>query len=705
VVIPAHIYQYAQAQTGTGFGEGDIDPQLARALAEIMNRHHSDQLAVRSSGVVEDTAESSYAGLYTTVLDVLGMDSLRTAVLRCWESAANVAFYHGEGAAEVPPVAVLVQRLLEPDAAGAAFALDPMGGGGVVSISAVRGRADKLMQGETGADEWTVTSGAATRVRNSYDAITHDQAVAIAELTRRISAHLSYPAEVEWALLDGEITVLQARPMTAVADRAVTWPVPTRGEWRRDIRLGEWLPEPVTPLFASWFLPAIDRRFRRAQWRRSGVLVPAPSYRLINGWYYHSPLGDRRSSVLLRGMLTHPGFACAMLAGRRWPWITNRVVVEKEIAILESHWSRSYDALVATFVATGFDTVPEQEVLSFVDRMIELVSDYIWPMILIGGAAWRAEYALARYYRRNILPYLNLPYHGLLVDQHPVDVVAPHAVSTLDWYRPTLGEMLTGSDPQPRLTSRTDETDGLEHRCLSILSQRNRGTARFHRLLTLTRDSARLRRQYTANLTRPWPILRQALHRLGTALESRGVIDRPEQLHFLTDQEVRDALSDRSPIRRQNLVADRTREWKHQCALRPPLTLGTAACLLPLLLTRPETESDLPSSDGVLRGIGVSPGRVTGRAHLVDHLARAEVAAGDVLVVRSFVPALAPLIRNAAAVVADQGSVAAHMSVIAREYGIPAVVGLHSVTDTVRAGDLITVDGTTGRVYPGGAAL
>jgi pyruvate,water dikinase len=209
---------------------------------------------------------------------------------------------------------------------------------------------------------------------------------------------------------------------------------------------------------------------------------------------------------------------------------------------------------------------------------------------------------------------------------------------------------------------------------------------------------------YTQNLTWPWPILRRALSRLGAALEDEGVIDRPEHVYFLSYEELRDALSKRPPTRRQGVVSRRVREWKHQCALRPPQALGSAACLLPLLLTRPPAEADGRSSDGVLRGVGVSPGRVTGRARLVDHLARAEVTVRDVLVVRSFVPALAPLIRNAGAVAADLGSVAAHMSVIAREYGVPAVVGLHSVTETVRDGDLITVDGTTGCVYPPGAA-
>ncbi|MFD5074261.1 PEP/pyruvate-binding domain-containing protein [Streptomyces sp. NPDC058371] len=705
MVIPVRLHEHFLARDPDVSERDDIPPHLERALDEITDVYRSDQLAVRSSGVAEDTSEASCAGLYASVLDVHGVDALRTAVLQCWRSAATMACSQSGGAADVPAMAVLVQRLLAPDAAGAAFATDPMGGvTDAVSISAVRGRADRLMQGETGADEWTVTSTAATCIRSPYDAITSDQAVAIADLTRRVSTHLSCPAEVEWALLGGEITLLQARPMTAVPDRELVWPRPARGEWRRDIRLGEWLPEPVTPLFATWFLPTIDRRFRRAQWQRSGVLVSKPSYQLIHGWYYHSPLGDRRSSVLLRGMLARPGFACAMLAGRRRPSITNSFVVDKEIAALEKYTSGIDGALLAT-VDKGLDSLSEGALVAFVSHLVDLVSDYVWPMLLVGGAAWRAEHALARYYRRMLLPDLGLPHHGLLTARQQADDIASHAVSTLDWCRPTLGEVWDGPRPEPQPDPRPDEAGRLEELCLSALARRKVDSARFTRLLTLTRQSARLRRQYTMNLTRPWPAFRQALYRLGAALTDRGVIGQPEDVYFLTHGELLESLSEHRPTRRHSQVSARTQEWKHRCTLRPPLALGTPACLLPLLLTRPAAEAAGRHPDGALVGVGVSPGRATGRVRLVDHLSRAEVTVGEVLVVRSFVPALAPMIRNAGAVAADMGSVAAHMSVIARECGVPAVVALHSITGAVRDGDLITVDGTTGHVFPNGRAL
>ncbi|MFF8401315.1 PEP/pyruvate-binding domain-containing protein [Streptomyces sp. NPDC015684] len=702
VVIPTWIHRRHQADTATDpRGRVGHLAHLERVLVEITDLHPTESLAVRSSGTTEDTAEASCAGLHTSVLDVTGTDALRTAVLECWASAENPARIRYAGAVGAPAMAVLVQRMLEPEAAGAAFATGSEGSGpAVVSVSAVRGRADRLMQGETPADEWTVTGTHADRLRSTCAVITFEQAVAVAELTRRVSAALSCRAEIEWALCDGDITLLQARPVTHVDAAEPTWSVPARGEWRRDIRLGEWLPEPVTPLFATWFLPAVDLRFRRAQWRRSGVLVSTPSYRIVNGWYYHSPLGERRSAALVEGMLVNPRFACAMLAGRHRPAVADRLVIAEETAALEHH-TRRYRELLGS-VTDGFESMPELAVAEFVDRVVAVVGDYLWPMLLVGGAAWRAEQALARYYLRRLHPSLGAPYQELLVQRGRCEPVPAHAVSTLDWYRPTLGEVAEAPDlPAPAPMARATGALRLEQACLSVLLQHNTDPGPFQRLLSLARDSASRRRLHTGKLTEPWPVLRRALHRLGTALVDQGVIDSPEDVHFLTLPELRTALSTGSGTSLRDAVADRVSAWTRQRALRPPLALGTAACLLPLLLGRPATAS---TTDGdVLHGVGVSPGRATGRARIVEHPETARMAAGDILVVRSLVPALAPQIMCAAAVAADVGSVAAHMSVIAREYGVPAVVALHSVTRSIRDGDVITVDGTTGRVHRRGA--
>jgi phosphoenolpyruvate synthase/pyruvate phosphate dikinase len=104
-------------------------------------------------------------------------------------------------------------------------------------------------------------------------------------------------------------------------------------------------------------------------------------------------------------------------------------------------------------------------------------------------------------------------------------------------------------------------------------------------------------------------------------------------------------------------------------------------------------------SADVLVGQGASPGRATGRVRLVNSVEDFDrFEAGEVLVARATAPAWTPLFARAAAVVTDAGTLAAHASLVAREYGIPAVVGARDATVRLRNGQLVTVDGGTGTV-------
>jgi pyruvate,water dikinase len=109
----------------------------------------------------------------------------------------------------------------------------------------------------------------------------------------------------------------------------------------------------------------------------------------------------------------------------------------------------------------------------------------------------------------------------------------------------------------------------------------------------------------------------------------------------------------------------------------------------------------VPSDTALVSGVPASPGRATGSVRLVhgpDDFD--ELQPGEILVAPLTAPAWTPLFARAAAVVTDVGSAAAHASIIAREYGIPAVVGCGDATSRLRTGMRVTVDGTTGNVEP-----
>jgi pyruvate,water dikinase len=108
-----------------------------------------------------------------------------------------------------------------------------------------------------------------------------------------------------------------------------------------------------------------------------------------------------------------------------------------------------------------------------------------------------------------------------------------------------------------------------------------------------------------------------------------------------------------------------------------------------------------PSEDAIVSGIPASAGRVTAPVRIVRGPEQFDtLQPGEVLVAPLTAPAWTPLFARAAAVVTDVGSPAAHASIIAREYGIPAVVGCVDATARLRDGMRVTVDGATGNVLP-----
>ncbi|HUG95518.1 MAG TPA: PEP/pyruvate-binding domain-containing protein, partial [Pleomorphomonadaceae bacterium] len=185
----------------------------------------SGPFAVRSSGVTEDGAEHSFAGIYETVLDV-APDDLPEASDRVLASAraARVAQYEPSGTGKI---AVIVQRMVAPAAAGVALTADPINGDRSTSvITAVRGVGDRLVSGNALGDEWVIRGREATARRQPEQALDKRQALAVAREAQRIAAARGTPQDIEWAIdAAGALWILQARPMTALPPD-VSWAAP-----------------------------------------------------------------------------------------------------------------------------------------------------------------------------------------------------------------------------------------------------------------------------------------------------------------------------------------------------------------------------------------------------------------------------------------------------------------------------------------------
>ncbi len=308
-----------RVRTGT---TGDVSAELVAALADTIHGWGDVPVAVRSSGVAEDLPHASYAGLYTTVLDVRGEAGLRDAVSRCWASARTPRVIEYAGGTKQGGLAVLVQPMVAAVAAGVAFTADPMTGErGVVVIDAARGLGEQLVSGAVTPERWEVRGEAhrlsgPTSATPAIDATTAD---AIAALARRTEELLGGPQDVEWAVTgDGTLVLLQARPITTLPDEPVQLiplPVePPEGFWARETSHS---PLPWTPFTHAVF--EARTRGLRNMCSELGLLVETVEFRDIGGWEYIRivPLGGKELPPL-------PAWA-ASLALRIVPALRRRI--------------------------------------------------------------------------------------------------------------------------------------------------------------------------------------------------------------------------------------------------------------------------------------------------------------------------------------------------------------------------------------------
>jgi phosphohistidine swiveling domain-containing protein len=673
------------------------EPVLA-ALRQIAESYGATPLAVRSSALAEDLPHSSFAGQYETVLDVRGATALEAAVRQCQasiHSASASAYRAHQGIDDRRPMAVLVQHLVEADAAGVVLGADPITGDrSRALVSAVRGSGARLVSGEAEPEDWLVTSKA-THCRRHRGVLTSDLARAVAALLEGVEAFLAPPMEIEWALADGRLFLLQARPMTALPVEA-DWPAPLPGAWFRGLRLGEWLPEPVTPLFETWLIERMEERFRLRQEMVGGIRIPAPLHVLVHGWYFHSPIGNGRQTLLIRGLLRRPRFALATLLGSRRPDLAERLLFNG----LTHRWRAEVLHPYQCLVADGEQRVEQStlaELVRMVDELADSAGSFLWSLVLFGGAAWRSEVALARFYRRHLQPELTTPYQVLL-SALSTPVTPDHAVHSLDWVRETLGELRSPERREPVRTRNEGlaaERLAVESACLRALAHNPKRRERFTVLLQVARRQAALRDEHSAWFTLAWPLMRRCLRRLGTAL------DRPEDLFFVRRAELDALLNTPASAELTRKVGERRAEWERQRRLCPPLLVGKPPFLLAkLLLPTPKfLRTPTIARSRVLHGTPASPGQATGSVHVLrEPTAIDAVRPGDVLVVSAAVPALTPLFDRIAALCVDSGGVAAHASLVAREYGVPAVTGLGDATNRLTDGTIATVNGSTGTV-------
>ncbi len=201
--------------------------------------------------------------------------------------------------------------------------------------------------------------------------------------------------------------------------------------------------------------------------------------------------------------------------------------------------------------------------------------------------------------------------------------------------------------------------------------------------------------------------VRRVIMEIGKRLAEAGTLATAADVFFLRTDEIAPALGAPPAPDHKDLVEARKKKMEHFASVKPPLFMGTdygppPPDLLSTALGKffgAPAEQDDTEADTVTGNSG-SSGKVRGTARVVRSLDESgKLGVGEILVAETTSPSWTPLFGIAAGIVTDTGGILSHCAVVAREYGIPAVVGTGVATATIRDGQTIEVDGDAGRVY------
>lgn len=675
------------------------------------------------------------------------------------QNARAVAYRNEKSGQSEVLMNIVVQQMVDARAAGVLFTVNPVNARrDQVVVDAVSGLGEALVSGHATPDHWLLARDGSvfeSDVHGDDPVLSDGELTLLLDGALRAEERYGAPLDMEWAVDQaGELRWLQARPITQLpADPNELDTDPDPNDVYTWCNIGEMMPGAVTPLSYSVTGRGIDIGMQRTYRRMGASIPPGEGVRYVGMFYGHlfinlttlselaaSVAGSTKAQmcialcgrdveevadpepahVLRRAINGARYFALLLAAAKHRRGLDSlRAALELpalgsaqelysgidenlpklwkayELHLLSSASSGALSPILLGILAKGEE--PSQEHHAEVAEMlagakdvesadiaegIERVIDRLLENPTASEAFVSADPEAALGWLRSNDAASAGEEFGRYLDRHGHRAVRELELRQRGW----------AVDPAPLIASlQSGLRARLQHATPNRPEARREAPAATHpflrRLLPLAHAAIRSREYTKSGLVAVTTAFKHAYRALGSSLADEGLLPDQDAVFFLTHQELGELVGGRREL--ADLTVSRRRVVDYQMPLHFPQ----------IFRNRPEPLHLEPihGEDGALIGKPVSRGTVTGRARVVETLEEAAaLQAGEILIAPITDVGWTPYFSLIAGLATDVGSAVSHGAVVAREYGLPAVVNLGVATSRFQTGDLVTLDGDRG---------
>ena len=700
-------------------------------LAVFQRMGDFKRVAVRSSAAQEDLPGLTAAGIFESYLDLEGPDAVWEALKKCFQAAGSdrVRQYLSKNGLDPDACgfAAVIQEMVPAEKAGVLFTVNPVNGKHEFFGEMVDGLGEALVSGSQTPRSFSLDPAGKP---------TDDLMGALWEATHTIEKHYQTPQDIEWAWAGGKLFILQSRPIVIdppqeAEERRL---YPPHEVWTR-ANIGEIVPRPLTPFSWAVFQEVILKAYRIKyySWLDRFLtnlvhLIPRPWPKVLSPKKFNEVLYLNLDTIF-KSFGPEPYVDAKVLELGLGFQIPERA--EKPRFHPGEQLVRGIKTILYRLELLLPAMAMENRIAGFIDRYLKVwqVRDFpddLEKLFFINRFLFGWHIAItARSFSH--LGYLLKRCRGQMDEETAVKkIIAALGANNTDPYFAELSAL------KALLDTSAGETGGGEHfnqryqdflqrfghrtenefelaqqawgenesalkamiEAVSTHQASERQEPAFPKslepLLRALSKSIQQREHLKSLLIRHYRQIRATVLSQGRQWTQRGLLSEPEAVFFMT-------LEDLRGMRSGDIFDVKTLVEKRQASFRQ--LINTESPYLFYGATPPVRETAQATGSGQIRGVGCSTGVVSGRAVVLTRFdSDVAIEAGDIIVTPSADPGWTPLLMQAGGMVTEIGGILSHVATIARENGLPFIVGAAGATQRIRNGQQITIDGGTGAI-------